>query len=48
MTAKQNERCDSQIEAGRTIKLVPAANAEYLNEQQHADYADHCHRFING
>lgn len=46
MTGKQNERCDIQIEPGRTIKLVPEANAEHLNDQQQADYADHRHRFI--
>lgn len=47
MTGKRNERCDIEIEPGRTIKLVPEANAEHLNEQQHADYRDYRHRFID-
>jgi hypothetical protein len=32
MTAKRNERCDIQLEPGRTVKLAPEPNAEQLNE----------------
>jgi integrase len=46
MTAKQNERCAIQLEPGRSIKLVPEPNAEYLNEQQLVDYREHRREFI--
>lgn len=46
MTRKQHERCDIQIEPGRTIKLAPEANAEHLNEQQLSDYTEHRAEFI--
>jgi len=45
MTAKQNERCDIQIEPGRSIKIVPGPNEEQLNEQQEVDYRDHRWKF---
>jgi integrase len=46
MTANQNERCDIQIEPGRSIKIVPGANEEQLNEMQLVDYQEHRWEFI--
>lgn len=45
MTAS-NERCDIQIEPGRSIRIIPDSNAEQLNEQQRIDYEDHRWNFI--
>jgi integrase len=47
MTAKDNERCDIQLEPGRTVKLAPEPNAEQLNEMQLVDYREHRSEFIN-
>ena len=47
MTANRNERCDIQIESGRTIKIVPGPNEEQLNEKQLVDYREHRGGFIN-
>ena len=46
MTANRHERCDIQIESGRTIKLVPEPNADQLNEKQLVDYREHRGEFI--
>lgn len=46
MTARDSERCDIQIEPGRTIKLVPESNDEQLNEQQRIDYKAHRWEYI--
>ena len=46
MTASNSERCDIEIEPGRTIVLVPEPNRERLNEQERADYRDHRYRFV--
>lgn len=46
MTAKKNERCDIQIEPGRSIKLVPEPNVEQLNKRQLVDYREHRHAFV--
>ncbi|WP_226007374.1 tyrosine-type recombinase/integrase [Natrinema salinisoli] len=46
MTARQNERCDIQIESGRSIKIVPEPNEEQLNEKQLVDYREHRWGFI--
>jgi integrase len=45
MTAR-DERCDIQIEPGRSIKIVPSSNEEQLNEQQLVDYEEHRWEFI--
>lgn len=47
MTANQHERCDIQIESGRTVKLVPGPNADQLNEMQLVDYREHRAAFID-
>jgi integrase len=46
MTANRNERCDIQIEPGRTIKLAPEPNEDELNEKQLVDYREYRHEFI--
>jgi len=46
MTAKQNERYSIEIEGGRTLKIVPESNREYLNEKQLVDYQEHRREFI--
>jgi integrase len=47
MTASNNERYTVELNDGRELKLVPTANAEYLNDQQLADYREYRREFIN-
>jgi integrase len=46
MTANRNERCDIEIEPGRTVKLVPEPNEKQLNEKQLVDYREHRWKFV--
>lgn len=46
MTASNHEHSTVDLETERSITLAPAANAEYLNEQQLADYREYRREFI--
>jgi len=46
MKANRKERRAIQIEPTRTITLVPKTNAEYLNEQELADYREYRREFV--